>query len=236
MLANEQLGTRRAGLMTQDKQKRALRLHRYARYEDQKRARRDKGRTQDAPAEGAGPGRVKLFDEIPRLSNGQVVLNRVGTSDANALHDLVHNPLVQRYLPTYLFEAQFADPTEAIAQLYGPLFERKESLILAIRPQEGGELAGLAEFYGLRAPLHKVSVGYRLRECWWGHGLATQTARLMVDYLYQQTTIQIVTASTMVENAGSAHVLEKVGFIRTAHGVDEDWGYPEPTVVDKWFY
>ena len=28
---------------------------------------------------------------------------------------------------------------------------------------------------------------------------------------------------------------EKNGFIRTASGVPEDWGYEEPTVADKWF-
>jgi ABC-type dipeptide/oligopeptide/nickel transport system permease component len=74
----------------------------------------------------------------------------------------------------------------------------------------------LAEFYGLRDNLHKVSIGYRLRERWWGKGLATETARLMVRYLYGETDIEIITASTMIENEASAHVLEKADFIRTA--------------------
>jgi len=39
----------------------------------------------------------------------------------------------------------------------------------------------------------------------------------------------------MVGNDASAHVLEKVGFIRTARGVEEDWGFDEPAIVDKWF-
>ena len=107
---------------------------------------------------------------------------------------------------------------------------------MAIRVQETGELAGLAEFYGLRDRLHKISVGSRLRECQWGHGFATEATRLMVDYLYDETDIEIITASTMIENKASAHVLEKVGFIRTARSVEEDWGFPEPTIVDKWFY
>ena len=50
----------------------------------------------------------------------------------------------------------------------------------------------------------------------------------MVDYLYNETDIEIITASTMIENKASAHVLEKVGFIRTARSVEEDWGFPEP--------
>jgi ribosomal-protein-alanine N-acetyltransferase len=46
--------------------------------------------------------------------------------------------------------------------------------------------------------------------------------------------IEIITASTMIENTASAHVLQKNGFIQVNHAVDEDWGYPTPTKADKW--
>ena len=188
------------------------------------------------PLPSAGAGQlVKLFGEVPRVEGARVVLDRVVEADAEALCDLIGNAKVQRYLPTYLFEKQRSDVDETIQLLYGELFENEESLILAVRVKESGELAGLAEFYGYRDSLHKVSVGYRLRESWWGKGLATEAVQLMVGYLYGQTDIEIITASTMVENAASAHVLEKCGFICTAQGVAEDWGFEQPTIVDKWF-
>ena len=179
--------------------------------------------------------RVKLFASIPRLEGNRIVLDRVVDSDANALRDLITNPHVQRYIPTYLFERQRDDVHATIQMLYEDLFESKESLILAIRAKDTGELAGLAEFYGLRDELHKVSVGYRLRECFWGRGFATEAASLMVDYLYGKTDIEIITASVMVQNPASARVLEKCGFIRTARSVEEDWGFDEPVIVDKFF-
>ena len=86
----------------------------------------------------------------------------------------------------------------------------------------------------MRDNLHKVSIGCRLRRCWWGQGIATEATRLMVGYLYAETDIEIATASTMVENVASARVLEKADFIRTARYVEEDWGYPAPTIIDKW--
>ena len=182
-----------------------------------------------------GEGRVKLFGSVPRIVGERVVLDRVVDSDAEALRDLIDNPRVRRYVPTYLFEKQREDVHRTIRLLYGDLFTNGESLILAIREKESGELAGLAEFYGLRDELHKVSVGYRLRECFWGRGFATETARLMVGYLYGKTDIEIITASVMVENPASARVLEKAAFIRTARGVEEDWGFDEPVIVDKFF-
>lgn len=182
-----------------------------------------------------GKTRLKLFAIVPRIEGARIVLDRVVDSDADALRDLIDNPRVQRYLPTYLFEKKRDDVHETIRLLYGDLFANKESLILAIRLKETGDLAGLAEFYGLRDELHKVSVGYRLRECYWGRGLATEAAGLMVGYLYDHTDIEIITASVMVDNPASARVLEKCGFIRTARSVEEDWGFEEPAIVDKFF-
>ena len=177
----------------------------------------------------------KLFDEIPRIEGERIVLDRVVDADADALADLKGNPNVQRYLPAFLFENQRDDVHETIRLLYGDLFANKESLILAIRMKDTGELVGLAEFYGLRDELHKVSIGYRLRESYWGQGIATEAARLMVGYLYGETDIEVITASTMVDNVASAHVLESSDFIRTVRYVEEDWGFPEPAIVDKWF-
>ena len=180
-------------------------------------------------------GRKKLFSEIPRIEGERIVLDRVIASDADALRDLMNDPDVQRYLPTYLFEKQREDVDETIRLLYGDYFANKESLILAIRVKDTGELAGLIELYGLRDRLHKISVGYRMRKSFWGQGFATESVGLMVGYLYGETDIEIITASVMLENAASARVLEKCDFIRTARCVEEDWGYPEPTLVDKFF-
>lgn len=184
--------------------------------------------------------RKKLFDEIPHLEDDWIALTRLERTDIDALRELVENDDVYRYLPTYLFEKSCADLGEMIRQLYGECFTAKESLILGIHlknPDDGslGELCGLAEFYGYKDHLHKISIGYRLLERYWGRGIATKTVALMVSYLYTQTDIEIITASTMIENTASARVLEKNGFIRTARAVDEDWGFDEPTKADKWF-
>ena len=177
----------------------------------------------------------RLFDEIPTLEGGRLRLGPLEASDAGAIGELTGNAAVYRTLPTFLFEKQYADAGEMIRHLYDEPFRNRESLILGIRLREEGRLCGLAEFYGYKGALHKTCVGYRLMERCWGLGIASETVALMVDYLFGQTDIEIITASTMVENLASARVLEKNGFARTASGVPEDWGYPEPTLADKWF-
>ncbi len=177
----------------------------------------------------------KLFDTVPSIQGSQIVLDRVVGDDARALQELIDNENVYRHLPTFLFEKQRDDVCETIRLLYGDLFTSKESLILGIRDKSDGALCGLFEFYGYREGFHKISIGYRLLERCWGKGIASQALSLAVEELYARTNIDLITASTMVENVASARVLEKNDFIHTDRGVEEDWGFDTPTIADKWF-
>ena len=175
-----------------------------------------------------------LFSEIPTLMGNGVVLSPLEAQDASALQDLMDNEHVYRYDPAYLFERGFDSAEEVIAKVYGAVYERQESLFLAVRLEKGGELCGLAEFYDFCDETHTVSCGGRLREKFWGHGIASAVLACMVDYLFAQTDIETITASSMVENLPSARLLEKNGFIRTACSVEEDWGYAKSVTVDQW--
>ncbi|MBQ4383132.1 MAG: GNAT family N-acetyltransferase [Firmicutes bacterium] len=177
-----------------------------------------------------GQARKKLFSEVPVISGSRLCLKPLGPEHTGALQELVQSDIVYRYLPTFLYERKYADISYVIRHLYDECF--RESIILGIF--EGEAFCGLAEMYGYREPIHKVSVGYRLLERCWGKGIASEALRMIVDYLYNETETEIITASTMVENLASARVLTKNGFSLVVHAVDEDWGYDRPTVADKW--
>ena len=172
----------------------------------------------------------KLFSEIPDLRGKRLRLGRLTLEHADALQELVNSPAVYRYLPTFLFEKQYPDVRDVIDRLYDECW--KESIILGIF-LDGG-FCGLAEMYGYRDPIHKISVGYRLLERCWGKGIATEALGIMIDYLYNETDIEIITASTMIENRASARVLTRNGFDLVVHAAEEDWGYETPTIADKW--
>ena len=172
----------------------------------------------------------KLFSEIPVLRGERVVLKGLTAADAPALRELRDSAAVYRYLPTFLFEQKYDDVQTVIDRLYDECL--RESLILGVFLYE--RFCGLAEFYGYRAPIRKVSVGYRFLERFWGMGIASEALGMMINYLYNETDIEIITASTMIENQASARVLTKNGFSLVVHAVGEDWGYEQPTLTDKW--
>ncbi len=179
---------------------------------------------------GNNTAKKKLFSEIPYLKGKRLTLKRLTRADRSGLQELVDSPRIYRYLPTFLFEQKYPDIGYVIDHLYDECW--KESIILGVFL--GDEFCGLAEMYGYRDPIHKISVGYRLLERYWGKGIAKEALGMMIEYLYDETDIEIITASTMVENQASANVLKKNGFQMVVHAVDEDWGYDKPTVSDKW--
>ncbi|MCR4671764.1 MAG: GNAT family N-acetyltransferase [Lachnospiraceae bacterium] len=172
----------------------------------------------------------KLFSEVPFLNGERLTLKRIEKTDADSLLELTGDPMVYRYLPTFLFEKKYPDIHEVIGKLYTECFQ--ESIILGVYLDDA--LCGLAEMYGFRDEIHKISVGYRIMQKYWGRGITSGALEMLIRYLYDETDIEIITASTMVENHASARVLMKNGFSLVVSCVDEDWGYPQPTIADKW--
>ena len=172
----------------------------------------------------------KLFSTIPTIRGENIELRRLQPSDAAGLKELTDCDEVYRYLPTFLFEKKYDDAEYTISRMYDECLE--ESLILGVFYR--GEFCGLAEIYGYVAPLRKVSLGNRFLPRFWGKGISSETLGLMVDYLFNETEIKIITTSVMPDNNASKAVLKKNGFKCALPRVFEDWGHSHPTVSEKW--
>ncbi len=72
----------------------------------------------------------------------------------------------------------------------------------------------------------EVMIGYRIARRFWGHGYATEGARLMVSYALESGATRVF-ATTMAVNTASRRVLEKIGLrhVRTWFG---EWDDPLP--------
>ena len=198
--------------------------------------------------------RKELFTEIPYIEGERLTIKEITQADAPALQEMVDSEAVYRLEPSFLFEKKYDDVHYVIDHLYDEAF--KESIIMGIylkdlvceddrpsgagQPEEDGQsggdgqFCGLAEFYGYRDDIHKVSIGIRLMERYWGMGIGAETLNMLVDYLYNETDIEIIAASSLPDNHGSAGILRKCGFDLVVHNGLEDWGFGEPQLTDKW--
>lgn len=172
----------------------------------------------------------RLFAEIPYIRDGNIEIRKLEAADALGLKELTKSEDVYRYLPAFLFEKKYEDTEYTISRMYDECLE--DSLILGVFLD--GEFCGLEEIYGYRFPFRKVSVGHRFLSRFWGEGIATRALSLVVEYLFTETDVKIITASVLRENEASSKVLKKLGFRCVLRSVPENWGYFRPLLTDKW--
>lgn len=80
----------------------------------------------------------------------------------------------------------------------------------------------------------RIEVGFSVVPAWQGRGIATEALKEVLRYLTENEGISCVTAWCADENAGSRHVLEKVGmkYVRT----DKEGLVVGGRVYDKMIY
>jgi RimJ/RimL family protein N-acetyltransferase len=110
-------------------------------------------------------------------------------------------------------------------------FERGEGVNLALVLREGGELCGACGLI-INPRDANAELGYWIGKPYWGHGYATEAAREVVRYGFEQLWLHRVYAAHFGNNPASGRVLRKVGM--TCEGTRREhhrkWGEYEDRV------
>jgi ribosomal-protein-alanine N-acetyltransferase len=77
-----------------------------------------------------------------------------------------------------------------------------------------GEFIGLCLLRDFNNEAGKAELGYVLNQKYWGKGIASEMAIIMVAYAFTHTEATEIVAVTTLENTGSQRVLEKAGLTR----------------------
>jgi RimJ/RimL family protein N-acetyltransferase len=104
-------------------------------------------------------------------------------------------------------------------------FEKMGYTLWAVEEKEMGKLMG---FIGLNSPEWKshftpcVEIGWRLGSPYWNKGFATEGAKAVLEYGFNQLGLSEIVSFTVPENIASLRVMEKIGMKR-----DGDFSHPK---------
>jgi ribosomal-protein-alanine N-acetyltransferase len=118
-----------------------------------------------------------------------------------------------------------AESDQMISSLEGR-FEQNGFGLWAVEVRASGEMIG---FVGLNVPsfdarfMPAVEVGWRLCRSAWGHGYATEAARVSLSFGFEQAGLDEIVAMTTTTNSRSAAVMERLGMTREAA---DDFDHP----------
>jgi [ribosomal protein S5]-alanine N-acetyltransferase len=168
----------------------------------------------------------------PTLSTARLRLRPFDESDADDLFALHSNPDVLRYWdsPPWTERARadrFLATCRQLAQ------DGTGIRVVAERVSDGAFL-GWCTLNRWNPDFRSASLGYCYNEAAWGQGYATEAARALLGWAYETLDLNRVQAETDTRNAGSARVLEKLGFSR--EGTLREDCVVNGDVSDSWVY
>jgi ribosomal-protein-alanine N-acetyltransferase len=144
----------------------------------------------------------------PMIETARLRMRPFERGDVDELHRVFINPGIRRFLlddrivPREWVEEEIA---ASIAR-----FESGSSGLFCVYSKEDETLIGFCGFRPFFEP-PELQLLYGLLPSRWSKGLATEAARAMIAFGFQELAFDRVTASADAANAASLRVLEKVG-------------------------
>ncbi|MEV6521929.1 GNAT family protein [Longispora sp. NPDC051575] len=133
-----------------------------------------------------------------RLVGRRVTLREVTAADTEAVGRVLGHPLVAVRLSCQEVEGP-VDPGPGERTAYHLVVEKDAEVV------GGGALRITGAAHG------RAEIGYVLHPDWWGQGLATETARLLVDFGLRDLGLRRIEATVGHDNGGAQRVCEKIG-------------------------
>ena len=150
---------------------------------------------------------------LPVASNGAVTLRELRTSDAAALLELLTHDEVARFIsppPTTVegFERFIAwARRERAAGRY---------ICFAVVPAGMDTAIGIFQIRQLDPKFETAEWGFALGKAFWGTGVFTSAARLVVDFAFETVGVHRLEARAAVANGRGNGALSKIGAVREA--------------------
>ncbi|HCI82024.1 MAG TPA: GNAT family N-acetyltransferase [Ktedonobacter sp.] len=98
---------------------------------------------------------------------------------------------------------------------------RKYQFAIVLR--SNGMLIGNGGIRMKTANAWEADLGYELNSQYWGYGYATEAAKALLAFGFQDLKLHRIWAHCIFENTASAHVLEKIGMRREGHLRENEW-------------
>lgn len=153
-----------------------------------------------------------MGDDRIRLLGDRLVLREFVVTDENAVHSYASDPVATQFMewgPNSI-DATRTFLREAMGQAGTPT---RRGFDLAVVDIQSQTLIGAAALSVTNTDHRRGEIGYVLHPDFWSKGLATETARLLLRFGFEQLQLRRISATCHPDNHASARVLQKAGLV-----------------------
>ena len=155
------------------------------------------------------------FHPFPVLHTSRLVLRDLADRDAEALFRLRNDIDAMRYIERPRHKT-LAESLEMIRKVQAGV-NANESIGWAMTLAGDDTHIGSIGYHRIDRDNHRAEIGYMLNPRHWRKGLMSEALSAVLDYGFHVMNLHSVEANVNPENAASAGLLEKHGFVREAH-------------------
>ncbi len=161
------------------------------------------------------------FHSFKDLETERLLLRRVSESDANEVMELRGNPETMKFVPRPLV----TNREEALAHI--TMIEDKIvnniGINWAITVKGNPKLIGIIGHYKIQPENHRCEIGYMILPQYNGQGIVTEAVKALLIYGFDDLQMHSIEAVIDPSNLASARVLQKSGFVKEAHFIENEY-------------
>jgi ribosomal-protein-alanine N-acetyltransferase len=160
------------------------------------------------------------FHPFKNLESNRLLLRRILKTDVDEIFELRSNPETMKFIPRPLAKTK-EDALEHLETIDKNI-ENNNGINWAITLKGNPKLIGIIGHYRLKPENHRSEIGYMILPQYNGQGIVTEAIKLVLEYGFDDLQIHSIEAVIDPENRASERVLQKNGFVKEAHILENE--------------
>lgn len=151
------------------------------------------------------------------LETDRLLIREISICDTDDLFEMESDPLVHKYIENKPLKTK--EEATGVIEFLNLQYKDNGIARWAVIEKQTGRCIGWSGLKYYRELLNNhinfYDLGYRFKAKHWGKGYATEAAKAIVAYGFNNLNISVIYATSHPENAESIKVLKKLGFTHT---------------------
>ena len=160
------------------------------------------------------------FHPFKNLETDRLLLRRVSQNDVPEILELRGNPETMKFIPRPLVTT--SDEALDHYKMIDDKIEKNEGINWAINLKGNPKLIGIIGHYRIQPENHRCEIGYMILPQYNGQGIVTEAIKLVLEYGFENLQMHSIEAVIDPENFASERVLQKNGFVKEAHILENE--------------
>ena len=161
------------------------------------------------------------FHPFQNIETKRLLLRRLDNNDAEEVLGLRGNPETMKYIPRPLAKT-IEDALEHIAMIEDKIVYNT-GINWGITIKGNLKIIGIIGHYRISPENHRAEIGYMSFPKFNGKGYMSEAIKAVVAYGFEQMNLHSIEAIIDPENIASERVLQKNGFVKEAHILENEY-------------